>query len=171
MQAPDSTIETLLSTCGSILKEPFWIGHSFSQLAAFTLLLINFSDLLQRISKSDARVSFDDETAPCKDITELMLRMRNAACHSSSEKELDPRTTITFGIMHPHTSQTFGGMGVMGNPHSDDLAFYIGKYRVYLNRHLVRAYNEAIDALISVGYDKSIRWLKIDPMLGSRMSA
>jgi hypothetical protein len=157
----DPNVEWMLSTCEKILKDNFWEGGSYRAAAGLTLLLINLSDLLQRVSMVAVRVSFSDETAPCKDVTELILKMRNAACHVNSQGELDYRTTIRLGIMGPLTKQEFAGGGSMENPHDDDIAFYIGKHRAYLRRHLIRAFNQVIDVLLAASWEPSIRYLKV----------
>jgi hypothetical protein len=162
MNRSHDAIETLITNCRKVISGDFWKGDSYRPTAAVTYLLINLSDLLQRLDKLGYRVAFSDETNPCKDVTELVLKMRNAACHAGPERALDPRTSISLGIMWPRTHQTFGGGGVLENPHDDDIAFWIGRYRLYLNRHMKRALNDAIEAAIDCGCDHQIRMYRID---------
>lgn len=121
--------------------------------SALTELLIRVRDLLAKAEKHAKRVSFaDDVTAKgnVRDVTDLIAFVRNAVCHIDSPNhdhdELQAR--ITFNTVFGKACLAQIGETRIESNYPDDIAFFFGHQRLYLKRHLVRAYEEA-SALLS----------------------
>lgn len=117
-------------------------------------LIRSVSDLVRQSDLAGKRISFTDEVSTeneSRDITSLLDGM----CLSAF--------VITVGqadsgltIIYPNFNHVYGvGVGYFANGvffncvHPRELAFYIGKDRIYFYRHLMRAYIEAGEYLIA----------------------
>lgn len=130
------------------------------QRAAFTLVMISLNDLLSKAAKTtniagaDLRVQFDDdvikETNPLvNDVTDLVREMRNGVCHVPSKNRFeDEHTVAKYSVRYG--KGTFGGPGeyLCESQYSDDAAFFYGTRRIYLHRHIDRAYAEVTKKLV-----------------------
>ena len=88
--------------------------------ACVVMLLVNLHDLLQAARATGRPLVFADYIDPREDasnITELVAKCRNAACHVWTRPAL-------------------------GCDYHDDVAIYYGRYRLYLRRHVLRAVEE-----------------------------
>ena len=118
--------------------------------SAVTELLICLHDLLQACKRKGVRITFDEDVAEEDDITDLVSKMRNSACHINSgnrDHETDAGSvTNAFAV-----SMGAGGMAILGiqigGQYKDDVTISYGIYWLYLNRHISRAYNEAVKEL------------------------
>lgn len=121
--------------------------HPLKQ-SAFTQLMICLHDLLQKCKKSKVPVEFTenvDITADVSNITDLIASIRGAVCHitSNTHQLHDEGGKFTF-----NTNYGAGTFGVIGgieirSDFADDVCFFFGKRRIYLNRHIIRAFEEA----------------------------
>ncbi len=139
----------------------FTSEHSQNVLqdAAFTELMINLRDLMYKVEKHSNRIAFTDDVPisdKIKDVTDLIIRTRNACCHIDSEdKDFKDGPWPIIGSF----SKCFGNasgtwtLGIpIGGKYDDDVQFAFGMVGIYLNRHIIRAFNEAktkLEPLIS----------------------
>ena len=94
------------------------------------------------------RIAFTDDViikGDVTDVTGLIKFVRDAVCHVDSKKndhnELKARITFT---------KIFGrGRFTRGveSSYDDDVAYFFGSQRVYLKRHILRAYDKAVEQL------------------------
>lgn len=114
--------------------------------AAVIQLLINMSDLLAKARVDGKRVNFTDDVVGELDVTELVRRCRNAACHiSTGEHMIEDLGKFTFNVVAGKMPQAMEMNGVCyGSDYEDDIAVYYGDKRVYLRRHLLRALDSVI---------------------------
>jgi hypothetical protein len=144
-------VHRALSVCAAISNtnfihaEPGWITS-----ATFTYLMINLKDALMALDHMGERVSFRDEVGIDGDITDLVRELRNAVAHNGSvlrlfdkERELESSFNVIEGA---HTLGVINGFEIT-NPHKDDVAFFVGRMRIYLVRHIRRAIDEGWIAL------------------------
>lgn len=107
------------------------------------------SDLVRQASLAGRRITFTDEVSTqndTQDITNLLDVMRHSAYVVGA---ITPAQRSLLFITP--TLNYFGGVGsgYFANglffmcPHKNEQAFFIGRDRVYLYRHLMRAYVEA----------------------------
>jgi len=95
-----------------------------------------------------------------KDITSAVRYVRDAACHIESDNYLlDGKTVFYFNIAY--------GKGKIANisgkelvsDYENDVCFFFGDQKLYLNRHIIRALNEVkivlkgLYPMFSVAYD------------------
>lgn len=118
--------------------------------AALTRVLILVRDMLANSEKFSKRVSFSDNmktNGHIKDVTDLVKFYRDAACHLDSNS-FDYRG-IRFSFIATHSK--FDGK-IMNNKYlsadfEDDTCIFLAREKLYINRHLIRAYDQAIQNL------------------------
>ena len=87
------------------------------------------------------------------DITDLVTRIRNAVCHISSKIRNINEPHVKHGEIQFVLNIVAGKNRFrifdfeIECEFEDDLAFYYGIHRIYLRRHIYRAFYEAIDIL------------------------
>jgi hypothetical protein len=115
--------------------------------ACVATLLINLHDLLQKARGAGHPLTFsehidaDDEVT---NVTELVAKCRNAACHVWHRSNNTSSKLFSFGRVAGYCPRATVIDGIRrGCDFHDDAAIYYGKYRLYLKRHVSRA----IDAL------------------------
>jgi hypothetical protein len=120
--------------------------------SAFIELVICLRDLLHKADKYSKRIDFTEDILQneyVKDVTDAVTAIRNACCHIDSFN----RNFDDFGnrgayivLFGRGRLVTFGDLQVR-NDYDDDVAFYYGKNRLYLKRHIIRAFHEAVQSL------------------------
>ncbi|MFH5833746.1 hypothetical protein [Halalkalibaculum sp. DA384] len=121
--------------------------------SALIELLIRVRDLMAKSRIHAERVDFEDDiiqTDNIDDVTDLITFIRNAVCHIDSDNhnldEINAR--LSFNAMFGKGSFAKIGDVELKSDYDDDVCFFFGAQKVYLNRHLVRAYKEAKQNLI-----------------------
>ena len=123
---------------------------------AWLELIQAVSDMVRQSSLAGKRIDFTDEVSTrgdSQDITSLLDTMRPRAylLHATGPAQedlvfLDPMLNHVDGAARGHFSN--GVFFIC--PHRSEQTFFIGGDRIYFYRHLMRAYLEAGDYLISV---------------------
>jgi hypothetical protein len=115
--------------------------------ACITQVLIELNDVLQKAAKKNLRITFTDDipqSAKAKDITDLINDCRNASCHVASGKRMFENSKFTFCVISGYSPQAMLVNGTaLGCNYHDDIAIFWGNTRLYLVRHLFRAFHEA----------------------------
>lgn len=118
--------------------------------AAVVQLLIALNDLMRKAVSDGKRIDFADAVDlvdGVTDVTDLITKCRNAACHIGSSLQEYDTNRFRFLVFGPGVKN---GMMIngkcLGNDFDDDFAVYYGPYRLYLKRHALRA-AEAISVL------------------------
>ncbi|MDD5639196.1 MAG: ElyC/SanA/YdcF family protein [Candidatus Pacebacteria bacterium] len=121
--------------------------------SAFAELVIRLRNLLYKCDNAGNRINFTDDIVILKDkngkvvvgdVTDAVRYIRNSVCHiESDEYLLDNKTVFYFNI-------AYGKIGVANvsgielvSDYEDDVCFFFGDQKLYLNRHIIRAFNEA----------------------------
>lgn len=122
--------------------------------AAFIEVLIALRDLMYKAQKYTSRISFDDDvkkTEQVRDVSDLIKFVRDALCHPDSENHY-----IEVGNIKATFCVGFGKVNLMKlgdfeqvSKYDDDVCFFFGGHGIYLNRHILRAFEEAKKKLIS----------------------
>ncbi|OON63302.1 hypothetical protein B0920_07870 [Massilia sp. KIM] len=144
---PDFDPVHALRTCRSLMQA---LGQyeltEVAYEACITMLMINLHDLLQAARTLGKPLVFDEHIDAGEDaanITELVARCRNAACHVWVRPATLPASAYRFRRVRggaPATPQA--GDGYPACAFEDDVALYYGRYRLYLKRHVRRAIEE-----------------------------
>jgi hypothetical protein len=119
--------------------------------AAFIEILICLRDLTYKTECFSSRISFTDDVIfngrVVYDITSLIEFMRNAVCHKESENNYaEKNIRILDFIRGKHTHVFFEKQLI--NDYCDDICFFFGNQKIYLKRHIIRAYKEAEEKLL-----------------------
>ena len=121
-------------------------------ISALIELLIRTRDLLAKAEKFSRRVSFKDDvvfTSKIQDVTDLIVFARDCACHIDSFKHGidDQRIRVSFNLLYGAGVFAKHGERRLESQYGDEVAFFFGEQRVYLYRHILRAYKEAVTRL------------------------
>ncbi|MCP1116994.1 hypothetical protein [Robbsia andropogonis] len=145
----DGDIKSCLSQCREILNLGFASGahNPVIEGSLRTQLLIDLSDLLQKADDEGARVAFTDHinaSSNAKDVTDLIKNARNAVCHVNSGLHLMSSNNKLRGpVVRGYSPRVIQiGDEFVGCDYADDVALIYGNQRVYVKRHIERAFNE-----------------------------
>lgn len=119
--------------------------------SAFIEIIIRLNDILQALDKRGTRVDFKEDISGkgiC-DITDLVNKLRNAACHerTSGEKKVESITFVFNRMIGKIPNAIKIGELTLGSDYEDDIAFFYGDKRIYLIRHIERLLNEINNVL------------------------
>ena len=122
------------------------------QASAFIELIICLRDLLHKTEKYAKRISFTDDVITNEyvcDITDAVTAVRDACCHINSFKRLfdDRGSRGSFNVIYGKSTFMKIGDPELTSDYEDDIAFFYGTNRLYMNRHIVRAFKEAQELL------------------------
>ena len=141
------TIEHLLSL------NPFCTINDIEiQKAILTRILICLRDLLYKTEHlANNRINFIDDVKIDKqqkisDVTDLIKFMRDALCHEESKNHNSKDfigLTLNLGIIRGKCSILQSPTKSFGTDYEDDICFITGSQKLYLNRHIIRAFNES----------------------------
>ena len=116
--------------------------------SAFIELMILLRDILQKCEKYSTRVDFTDDVlinGYVKDVTDLITAIRDACCHIDSfKRNFDENgNTGSHNIIYGKgIALNIDGL-VLGSDYEDEIAYIYGKNRIYVRRHIIRAFEEA----------------------------
>ncbi len=118
------------------------------QQSAFIELMICMRDLLYKAEKYGKRIDFKDDIMVndyVKDITDAVKAIRDACCHINAfQRNYDDHNNRgSFNVMYCKCKPVKLGSFEMYSDYNDDVAYYYGNIRLYLNRHIKRAFQEA----------------------------
>lgn len=122
-------------------------SHNVLFRAAFIELLIALRDLMYKSEKFGQRIAFTDDikqTEKIKDVTHLIKYVRDALCHPDSDNHyIEAGIKATFNVAFGQACLLKVGDFEQYSNYPDDICFFFGSQGIYLNRHVVRAFNEA----------------------------
>lgn len=136
--------------CNALFGSGAFDKYFFFNQSVLTEILIRLNHVLQKMDKNNNRIAWDDDVKPdgdVRDVTDLICKLRNAACHIESEENYinnnTIRTKFTFNTAAGKCPTAYQiGEDTFGCEYSDDVAFYYGDKRIYLIRHIKRLLDE-----------------------------
>lgn len=138
-------IRNQLNRCIEIYGSGALYGDSILAQSALVELLIRFNDILQFLSSKKLRINFKDDVKGegVSDVTVLVNKPRNAACHerTSGENNFSNSRFVYCKFLGGAKIQMPDG-NLYGSDYPDDIAFFYGDKRIYLNRHIRRLLEE-----------------------------
>lgn len=149
-------IEKILD-CGIFSQEN--ARHPLFQ-SAFIELVIRLRDLLYKSEALGKRIDFTEDVVVLEDkngnkvvedVTDAVAFVRNAACHIESDKNLldkDRQIATIFNVAIGKTKLMKINDKELASDYEDDICFFYGEQKLYLKRHIVRAFEEAKKSLI-----------------------
>jgi hypothetical protein len=125
--------------------------------AAFIQLLIALRDLMYKAAKYASPISFTDDvtiTEAVEDVSGLIKFVRNALCHPDSDHHFLVKGAMkaTFNVCFGATVVLDMGDIKISSPYDDDICFFFGEQRIFLRRHVSRAFEEAKGKLLPLLY-------------------
>ena len=121
--------------------------------SAFIELLICLCDLMHKAEKFASRISFDGDiikNEKINDITDVVEYVRDALCHLDSDNHYleagDKKAPFNIIYGKGSVLTLFGY--VQESYYSDDVCFFYGSQKIYLNRHILPAVEEARSKLL-----------------------
>ena len=138
-------------------------GNSDNPLreSAFIELMICVRDLMGKAEKHAERISFSDNvnlTKGVEDVSDAISKIRNAVCHiGSPHREIGESTNrVSFASMSGKGVLMNMGDVTLESEYEDDICFFYGDHRLYLKRHIIRAFEEAKKLLVPL-FDDHMR--------------
>ncbi len=144
----ESTFRRLNEILASGIFAPQNGGHIFVQ-SAFIETLIRLRDLMFKTEQYSSRISFTDDvvtSAKVNDVTDLIKFVRDALCHPESENHyIDVANQIkaTYNVAYGKGALLSIGTAAQASDYDDDVCFFFGLQKIYLHRHIIRAFDEA----------------------------
>jgi hypothetical protein len=130
--------------------------------AAFIEVLINLRCLMYKAKTFSAKIDFTDDVkieGKVVDVSELITFVRDALCHLDlKHHHVNDGGRVSFNVSFGKRC-TISGLDYRHESlYEDDVAFSFGEQRIYLKRHIIRAFEEAKSKLIPLldDYLKSI---------------
>jgi hypothetical protein len=116
--------------------------------SAFIETLIVLRNLMYKTEKYSDRIDFKDDIQQTKnvsDITDLIKFVRDALCHPESDNHYIEKDNAkaSFNVIFGKGCGVCIGDEKQESSYEDDVAFFFGRQRIFLNRHIRRALDEA----------------------------
>lgn len=115
--------------------------------SALTELLILVRDLMAKAKVFAEPIEFSDDvnvTERVKTVSDAIKFVRDAICHVNSEnrthEELSAR--LSYNIAYGKTNLVKTSGVEIKSDYADDVCFFFGNQKLYLRRHIMRAYEE-----------------------------
>jgi len=116
--------------------------------SALTELLILVRDLMAKAKIFAEPVEFSDDvnvTKQVKNVSDAVKFVRDAICHVDSEnrnhEECNAR--LSYNIAYGKCNLAKIGDVEIKSDYEDDICFFFGSQKLYLRRHIIRAYEDA----------------------------
>lgn len=137
-------LQDQLNRCKQIYGSGILHTDSIFTQSAFIEIMILLSDILQYLKKNNLCINFKDDISGDNviNITDLVTKIRNAACHirTSDESNFSNNRFAFCKFVGPAKIKI--GEIIYGSDYNDDIAFFYGDKKLYLNRHIKRLLEE-----------------------------
>jgi hypothetical protein len=153
-----SEIEDDIRRITEILASSIFAKENFKNplvRSAFIETLISLRDLMYKTEKYVSKIDFDDDvvqTDDIEDVTDLIKYVRDALCHLDSDNHYLEKGNIkaTYNIAYGKANLLSIGEFKQISDYEDDVCFFFGSQKIYLKRHIVRAFELAKDKLLPI---------------------
>jgi hypothetical protein len=117
--------------------------------SAFIDLIICLDDLMSKVKYYCKKIDFTDDVLDTtelqehprkkvKDVTDLINFVRHAVCHINEDNRVH-----SFKTKSPSKERQGGMFKEMQSKYEGDQTFAFGEHLIYLDRHIIRAFQEA----------------------------
>ncbi|UCG16637.1 MAG: hypothetical protein JSV19_01100 [Phycisphaerales bacterium] len=122
-------------------------------MAALTELLILVRDLMAKAEKFANPITFTDDvnvTEKVTNVSQAIKFIRDAICHVDSENRNHDEcyARLSYNIAYGKRALAKIGQVEIRSDYEDDVCFFFGSQKLYLGRHIIRAYEEAKAELV-----------------------
>ena len=118
--------------------------------SALIEVLIGLRDLMWKATTYATRINFTEDviiTDQVRDVTDLVKYMRDALCHPDSNNHRIATSLISGNIIVGKGRLLTVGEVSLESNYEDDICLLIGKQRIYLARHIKRAFLQSVTTL------------------------
>lgn len=151
-----SDIKSSIARIDEILKCGIFAQENSTNVlfrAAFIEVLIALRDLMYKSERYSSRIDFSDDVQQqhrISDVSDLIKYVRDALCHPDSEDHYIEKNRIqaTFNVAFGKCSVLRIGDFEQSSEYPDDVCFFFGSQRIYLKRHITRAFEEVKARLV-----------------------
>lgn len=125
-------------------------------------LIIHLRDLLRLSDGLDKQLTWSNDITPCNDVggyknvEELIVFFRHGVVHSHTwHRRFGSKTGAPVNLIAYGRKGWIIKVGdrAVGSDYDDDVAVFIGHHRIYLKRHMIRAFHELQQTLRRAGID------------------
>lgn len=136
-------------SCG-VFNEP--AGKNPLEQSAFIELMICVRDLVAKSEKYSRRIEFKDDVnlvSGVEDVSDAIAKVRNAICHVDSDLRRieDTEINVAFCVCIGKANFMVINEKNISSDYEDDVCFFYGSHKLYLNRHIIRVVDEAKENL------------------------
>lgn len=122
-------------------------GHPLFKSALIELLILA-RDLTHKSFKHGHEVAFTDDvnvTKKVSNVTMLIKYARDAACHidSDNHKSLESNSLFSFNVAFGKSNFACINGVKFSSKYADDVCVFFGDQQIYLQRHILKAIDEA----------------------------
>lgn len=147
----ETNIRRIQELLGCGIFEPKHASNPLQQ-SAFIELMICLRDLLHKAEQYAQRINFTDDVLQNKyvsDVTDAVTALRDACCHINSFKRTfdDQGGRGSYMVVYGKGGLLKLGDLELRSDYADDIAYFYGKNRLYMNHHIIRAFQEARNIL------------------------
>lgn len=142
--------------------------------SALIELLILVRDLMAKAKKYAEPIDFIDDInintkAKVENVSDAITFVRDAVCHVDSEKHNHDECEIRLSYNIAYGKVNFMKVGEVEikSDYEDDVCFFFGHQKLYLKRHLKRAYLEAKEKILPLVSTRSTTTGPADARLGA----
>ncbi len=141
-------IEELIN-CGIFNQEN---SGNILQMSAFIDLMICMRDLMHKTEKYAQKIDFNDGILTnnyVNDVSDAIRAVRDACCHIDSfKRNFDENGNRgSYNVAYGKCNFMKIGELELNSEYEDDIAVFYGANRLYLKRHIIRAFEEAKNLL------------------------
>lgn len=120
--------------------------------SALSELLIRLRDLMAKAEYYTTRIDFQDDvnqTEKITDVSDSIKFIRDAICHIDSDNHNHEECSarLSYNISYGKCNLMKIGDVEIKSDYNDDVCFFFGSQKLYLNRHIKRAYTAAKEKL------------------------
>ena len=139
-------IHRIETVYGTNIFGPSSAGHPLVK-SAFIEVMVCLRDLMAKTDIYADRITFTDDmvvTPKIRDITDLITFVRNALCHIESDNNfaIPDQIKASFDITYGKGSDNRAHGMELVSEYTDDICFFFGLHKIYLRRHILRAFEE-----------------------------
>lgn len=149
-----NAFRTELQRCVGLFNSGVLASNSIFAQSVFIEVMIRLNDILKALDKENERINFSDDVSGegVTDVTMLVRKMRNAACHDRVSREAKiGRGGFVFNRIIGKGKMTFSNKYkkniIIKSDYNDDVAFLYGDKKIYLKRHILRLLSEIEEKL------------------------
>ena len=149
-------IQVSIKRIGELLSSGIFLPQNKENVfvkSAFIETMVCLRDLMKKTENYSERVCFDDDIVKIdniNDVTDSIKYIRDTLCHIHTDKHYikNEEMKAPYNVVYGKKRLLKYGNFEQTSDYDDDVCFFCGKQKIYLNRHIIRAFEEAKQKLL-----------------------